>query len=123
VSLDILAISKEKLDEKAVRSKGRAKDKIHSKYGELSLPSSDKRLQFLQKLRDEAHRFAITFHRKKKLKQDTIALLRQIEGIGVATEKKLISYFETYENIYNASYEELSKVVGKNIAKKISKID
>lgn len=71
VELDLIAISKEKLDHKAHRAKGRAKDILRiyhdQKAQEFSLLPSDQRLQFCQKLRDEAHRFAITFHRKKKL--------------------------------------------------------
>ncbi|TEY07556.1 excinuclease ABC subunit C, partial [Campylobacter sp. CH185] len=61
-NVDILAISKEKIDAKAHRAKGGARDKIHSLKGEFSLSINDKKLQFLQKLRDEAHRFAISFH-------------------------------------------------------------
>ncbi|MCE3047568.1 excinuclease ABC subunit UvrC [Helicobacter sp. faydin-H17] len=71
VEIDIIAIAKEKLDHKAHRAKGRAKDIlraiIQNQTKEFSLLPSDTRLQFCQKLRDEAHRFAINFHRKKKL--------------------------------------------------------
>lgn len=67
----VISISKEKLDHKAHRAKGRAKDKLRGyvkgEMKEYSLLPSDKRLQLCQKLRDEAHRWAITFHRKKKL--------------------------------------------------------
>ena len=121
INLEVLAISKEKLDAKSIRAKGRAKDIIHSKDRSFSLPSSDKRLQFLQKLRDEAHRFAITFHREKKIKKDKENNLTQIDGIGTATVKKLLLYFGSYEKIYNASFEELSTIINKNLAKKIYK--
>ncbi len=71
VKLDLIAIAKEKLDHKAHRAKGRAKDTLRCIYEgevkEFSLLPSDARLQFCQKLRDEAHRWAINFHRKKKL--------------------------------------------------------
>ncbi|ANV97545.1 excinuclease ABC subunit C [Helicobacter enhydrae] len=71
VHIDIVAIAKEKLDAKAHRAKGRAKDilraYIDTQCKSFALLPSDKRLQFCQKLRDEAHRFAINFHRKKKL--------------------------------------------------------
>jgi excinuclease ABC subunit C len=76
-------------------------------------------LQFLQKLRDEAHRFAITFHRKQKIKQDKEIELLKIKGIGKAKTIKLLNYFGTFENIKNASFEELSKVIDKESAKKI----
>ncbi|WP_051420650.1 excinuclease ABC subunit UvrC [Helicobacter pametensis] len=72
VHIDVIAIAKEKLDFKAHRAKGRAKDMlrgvIEGKVSEFALLPSDVRLQFCQKLRDEAHRFAISFHRQKKLK-------------------------------------------------------
>lgn len=72
VELGVVAIAKEKLDHKAHRAKGRARDMLRAyveeEYKEMRLLPSDVRLQFLQKLRDEAHRFAIKFHREKKLK-------------------------------------------------------
>ena len=72
VEVQLLAIAKEKLDHKAYRAKGRAKDLLRTfsleKIKEFALLPSDKRLQFCQKLRDEAHRWAITFHRKRKIK-------------------------------------------------------
>lgn len=72
VELGVVAIAKEKLDHKAHRAKGRARDilraYVEGEYKEMRLLPSDVRLQFLQKLRDEAHRFAIKFHREKKLK-------------------------------------------------------
>ncbi|RDU67721.1 hypothetical protein CQA53_01040 [Helicobacter didelphidarum] len=67
-SVEILAIAKEKRDFKAYRAKGSAKDILRSKHLEFRLNHNDTRLQFLQKLRDEAHRFAISFHRHKKVK-------------------------------------------------------
>lgn len=66
--VSVLAIAKEKRDFKAYRAKGHAKDIVRSKNLEFRLQGNDLRLQFLQKLRDEAHRFAITFHRNKKVK-------------------------------------------------------
>lgn len=71
VSIDLLAIAKEKINHKAHRSKGKARDTLRAVIKEeiktFSLLPNDTRLQFCQKLRDEAHRWAITFHRKKKL--------------------------------------------------------
>ena len=67
-NVEVLAIAKEKRDSKAYRAKGLAKDILRSKELEFRLDSHDVRLQFLQKLRDEAHRFAISFHRHKKIK-------------------------------------------------------
>lgn len=82
VDMDVIAISKEKIDAKAHRAKGKAKDIIHTKYDMLKLEQSDKRLQWVQKLRDEAHRCALNFHKKTKLKHDQESRLLQIKGIS-----------------------------------------
>jgi excinuclease ABC subunit C len=62
VFLDVIAIAKEKLDAKAHRAKGAAKDLIYSQEGIIELKPTDTRLQWIQRQRDEAHRFAITYH-------------------------------------------------------------
>ena len=121
VNLDIIAIAKEKIDAKAHRAKGSAKDIIHykTKNGEFknfNLLPSDKRLQFIQKQRDEAHRFAITFHKKQKRAQDKQISLLQIKGIGEAKIKKLLLYFGEFEKIRNASFEELKNVLNEKDA-------
>jgi excinuclease ABC subunit C len=117
VNLDVVAIAKEKLDAKAHRAKGAAKDLIYTTNGIIELKSNDKRLHWLQRQRDEAHRYAITYHQNKKRKQDTqISLLNQ-KGIGTATVQKLLDYFGTFEAVYHASFEEISRVTNKKIAK------
>ncbi|QDF28451.1 excinuclease ABC subunit UvrC [Halarcobacter anaerophilus] len=120
VNLDIIAIAKEKLDFKAHRAKGSAKDIIYyEKDGlieKLDLLPSDKRLQFVQRLRDEAHRFAITFHKKQKRREDTQISLLQIKGIGEAKVKKLLLYFGTFDNIKSAKLEELKDVLNEKDA-------
>ena len=122
-NIDILAISKEKIDAKANRSKGGAKDKIYFLNGDnidkLNLIKSDKRLQFLQKLRDEAHRFAISFHRKTKIKKDLEIDLLKIKGIGKAKMTKLLNYFGSFENIKKASFDELKSLLNEKDAKNI----
>ncbi|MCD8212843.1 MAG: excinuclease ABC subunit UvrC, partial [Campylobacter sp.] len=65
-NIDVIAISKEKIDAKAHRAKGAAKDKIYTQNAKFSLNTDDKKLQFFQRLRDESHRFAISFHQKTK---------------------------------------------------------
>lgn len=119
ISVDLLAIAKEKRDAKAHRAKGSAHDTIHSKNQSFNLPPHDKRLQFIQRLRDEAHRFAITYHQRKKRSKDMSLELLEIEGVGQATLKKLLSYFGTFDAIYNASEEELEVTVGKRIGANI----
>ena len=113
--LDVLAIAKEKRDAKANRAKGAAHDLLYNQNQSFQLPPSDKRLQFIQRLRDEAHRFAITYHQQKKRGRDMSLELQTIEGVGVATIKKLLLYFGTFEAIYNATQEELEVTVGKKV--------
>jgi len=116
INLDVIAIAKEKLDAKAHRAKGAAKDLLYTVNGILELKPNDKRLHWVQRQRDEAHRYAITYHQNKKRKEDTQVSLLNKKGVGKATVKKLINYFGTFEAIEKASVEELSDVTNKKIA-------
>jgi len=117
ITLDVIAIAKEKLDAKAHRAKGAAKDIVYTEHSVFELKTTDKRLQWVQRQRDEAHRFAITYHQNKKRKVDTQNSLLQKKGIGPATVKKLLNYFGTFEAIENASYMEVSIASSEKIAK------
>ncbi|MCW0227438.1 excinuclease ABC subunit UvrC [Campylobacter lari] len=118
-NVDILAISKEKIDAKAYRAKGSAKDKIYTQEGKIQLSTDDKKLQFLQKLRDEAHRFAISFHQKTKRKQD-LQNSRLIQlGISQGYIKKFLDYYGSFDEISKASFDELKTLSNTKIAKLI----
>ena len=117
IELNVIAIAKEKLDEKAHRAKGAAKDIVYTEHSVFELKTTDKRLQWVQRQRDEAHRFAITYHQNKKRKDDTQNSLLQKKGIGPATIKKLLNYFGTFEAIKNATYSEISVASSEKIAK------
>ncbi|HEY9203567.1 MAG TPA: excinuclease ABC subunit UvrC [Sulfurimonas sp.] len=122
--LDVIAISKEKVDAKAHRAKGKASDIIHIKDDLFRLKESDKRLQWVQKLRDEAHRCAINFHKKTKLKLDQESRLLELKGISQAKIVKLIKHFGTFEMLKKVSTEEISSVLNikdANIIKNIYK--
>ncbi len=123
VNLDIIAISKQKVDAKAYRAKGNAKDIVHfrknGEYKSLNLLPSDKRLQFVQRQRDEAHRFAISFHKKQKRKEDKDISFLQINGIGEAKIKKLLLYFGEFEKIKSASLDELKAILNEVDSKNI----
>ncbi len=116
VNLDVIAIAKEKLDAKAHRAKGAAKDLVYSGNGLMELKPNDKRLHWIQRQRDEAHRYAITYHQNKKRKEDTQVSLLNKKGIGKATVKKLIDYFGTFETIESASREDIERVTNKKIS-------
>jgi excinuclease ABC subunit C len=122
VNLDVIAISKEKIDAKSHRAKGGALDRIHTLEESFELSKGDKRLLLLQKLRDEAHRFAITFHKKTKLKRDQESRLLEVKGISSAKVKKLLLHFGTFEGVANASEEELASILSAADAKIIKKM-
>ncbi len=117
VNLDVIAIAKEKLDAKAHRAKGAAKDLLYTAGGIVELKPSDSRLQWIQRQRDEAHRYAISYHRNLKRKEDTQISLLEKKGIGPATLQKLLDYFGTFDAIYAASGEEIAFVTNKKISK------
>lgn len=123
VNLDVIAIAKEKLDAKAHRAKGAAKDLIYTNHEIYHLKPSDKRLQWIQLLRDESHRFAITYHQNKKRREDTQISLLNKKGIGKATIKKLIDYFGTFENIKRANHADISNATNRKIADILHDLD
>ncbi len=85
-------------------------------YRPINLEKSDPLLFFLQRIRDEAHRFAITTHRKKREKSHFRSALDDIEGIGAVKKRNLLHYFGSVKNIINADINELVRVDGINIA-------
>lgn len=121
IHLDVIAISKEKIDAKSHRAKGSARDILHTKNELLRLEPTDKRLQFIQMLRDEAHRSAITFHKKTKLKNDQESKLLTLKGISQAKIHKLIDYFGTFEKIAQSDLETLTELIGQKDAENIQK--
>jgi excinuclease ABC subunit C len=76
-------------------------------------------LLFIQRIRDEAHRFAITFHRLKRSNDTFITSVEDIPGVGRKTADKLLSHFKSVKKIKEASLEELSQLVGPSVASKI----
>ena len=79
----------------------------------------DETLKILQRLRDEAHRFGITHHRKLRSKRNIKSALDDIDGIGPKRKKELIKKFGTISNIRNATMEELMEVIPEKIAEAI----
>lgn len=73
-------------------------------------------LKTLMHIRDEAHRFGITFHRKLRTKAQVKSVLNEIKGIGESTETALLQNFKTVESIKSKTIEELSAVIGKKRA-------
>lgn len=85
----------------------------------LYLDKKSETLKIIQQLRNEAHRFGLTFHRSKRSKQALGTELETILGIGEKTVTELLRHFKSKKRIAEASFDELSKVVGASRAKKI----
>jgi excinuclease ABC subunit C len=91
------------------------KDKVYK------FKKNDPLLFFIQRLRDEAHRFAISSHRIKRKKSLSKSLLDQITGVGKQRKRALLNHFGSARSVESASFEELKSIEGieDNIAKKI----
>jgi len=85
----------------------------------LFLDRNSQALKVLQRIRDEAHRFGITFHRSLRSKAAVHSALRDIKGVGEQTEQRLMMHFGSVARIMSASEEELSALVGHTLAERI----
>jgi excinuclease ABC subunit C len=85
----------------------------------VALPRSSPVLQFVQRVRDEAHRFAIGFHRQTRSKRTLRSELDDIPGIGPIKRRKLLSRFGSLRGVRGASVEELTSAVGRTTAERI----
>ena len=112
--LPILAVAKGK-------NRHAGEEKIYHENKEYILKKNDPLLFFIQRLRDEAHRFAITTHRAKRKKGLRKSLLDQIDGIGKQRKRSLLNHFGSARSVESASFEDLKSVEGieESIAKKI----
>jgi excinuclease ABC subunit C len=78
----------------------------------ILLPDHSPGLQLLQRIRDEAHRFAITFHRQRRDAAARESMFDQLEGVGPARRRALLRHFGSTERILDATAEELEGVPG-----------
>ncbi len=81
----------------------------------IVLNKSSQGLYLIQRIRDEAHRFAVTYHRNLRQRKSNKSRLDQIEGIGTVKRKALIKKFKSVENIKNANVEDISQIKYINI--------
>jgi len=101
--IDLLSVSKG-----PDRNAGR--EIIHLENQNLNLKPNDSLLNFIQRLRDEAHRFAITAHRSRRSKSSVRSIFDEIKGIGPKRKKDLLLHFGTVQKIKSASLEELKQI-------------
>lgn len=85
----------------------------------LYLDKKSETLKIIQQLRNEAHRFGITFHRNKRSKAAINSELESIQGIGERTAEELLKKFKSVKRIKQASIEDLTKAIGLSKAKKV----
>lgn len=86
----------------------------------LYLDKKSETLKIIQQLRNEAHRFGITFHRDKRSKEALDSALETIPGIGEKTILELLKHFKSVKRISEAGFDDLEKIVGVSRAKKIA---
>lgn len=105
-------------------------DKLHKLGGNiqendnfitLNLPLSSHLIKLLQRVRDESHRFAVSYHSSLKLKRVRKSRLDEISGIGPKTKKSLMTHFGSVKNLTEASETELASIVGNHKAKLIKR--
>ena len=85
----------------------------------LFLDRNSQSLKLLQRVRDEAHRFGITFHRSLRSKAQISSALRQIKGVGEQTENRLLMHFGSVARIAAAPVDDVAALVGPALAQKI----
>ena len=82
----------------------------------IVLPKDNKALQLLQRVRDEAHRFAITYNKLLREKTSLISIVEDVPGVGPKKRRALMEKFKTVGDIRRATVEELCEVEGINLA-------
>ncbi len=112
--LPIIAIAKGK-------NRNQGDESFIHRNSSIKLNKSEPLLFFLQRLRDEAHRFALSSHRIKRKKSLSKSLLDEINGIGRTRKRALLNYFGSARAVESASYDDLKNVEGieNSVAKKI----
>jgi excinuclease ABC subunit C len=85
----------------------------------VMIPKTSASLKLLQRARDEAHRFAITYHRDRRSKRTLKTELTEIEGVGEVTSQKLLRHFGSAERVKSAALEELQNLAGEKLGKTI----
>lgn len=128
--IDVIGLAKEHHGEKETSFFRKGPMKIDKEEDRVYLPMRKNpvylsrypsALFVLQRVRDEAHRFAVSYHRKLKEQVDFRSLIDEISGVGDLKKKAILSHFRDIEKIKNASKEELTKIpgIGKEMADRI----
>ena len=123
LSLALKALKEENSENICVCAFAKTFDQFYFPDGKMITIPKTKRsaLKLLKIIRNEAHRFAITYHRKKREKKIKSSIIDKIEGIGEKKKIMLLRYFGSPEKLFSASKEEIKKVkgIGEKLAEKI----
>lgn len=92
---------------------------VPNRSNAIMIPKKSSALKLLQKVRDEAHRFAISFHRKKRSKRTIQTELTQIEGIGEKTAQQLLKTFGSVKSVRETSLDDLQEEIGNKTGQKV----
>ena len=113
-NVDVVSIAKGK-------NRNKDTEKVFNQDGEINFRENEKELFLLQRLRDEAHRFAVSSQKIRRNISYKNSLFNDISGIGKKLKTNLLSYFGSIDNIKSASLSDLKKVpgIGGEMAKKI----
>ena len=87
---------------------------LEGAHESILLDKTSRALHLIQQIRDEAHRFAITYHRKLRGKRNSVSVLDHIEGIGPKRREALWKEFSSLDDMKKATLEKLAKVEGMN---------
>jgi excinuclease ABC subunit C len=108
-AVDAVALAKGKQGEK-VKKKTEEKVFIPHRKNPVIFPKQSRALFLLQRIRDEAHRFAISYHKTLKKKKDFTSIMESVPGIGTKTVKAVLKHFGSIEKARQAKREELANV-------------
>jgi excinuclease ABC subunit C len=104
-----------KLNQEAlIKQRGFAR--VSEDFTLVDIPNNSNIVKLLQRIRDESHRFAVSYHSVLKIKRQTTSMLDDIPGIGPATRKKLLKTFGSVRGITQARQVELEKILGEKKA-------
>lgn len=128
IKLDVIGLAKEERSFLATKRRlqgkpAKSEDRVYlpRRKDAIYLSSSPAALALLQRLRDEAHRFAVSYHHKVKTKNDLSSVLDAVPDIGPSRKTRLLTHFGSAEQVRKASVEDLQKVpgIGRELAEKI----
>jgi excinuclease ABC subunit C len=131
--LTIPMIGLAKREEEIIVLKQEATDPVHTakamggyvtesaEFISVLLPASSHIVKLLQRIRDESHRFAVSYHSTLKRQRNSTSLLDEIPGVGPATRKKLIRHFGSAKAVINAEPAQLQAVLGKQTGDEVAK--